>query len=76
MIESVILVIYGWKSVEPGTLMWVFPSVAAAAHAAHAMTNAAKWAILPGSYARTSSEPSLDLGKVRAAGGVLLEAAE
>jgi len=44
----VTLIVYGWKVVEPGTLWWVFPSVAAAVAAAHAMTNAAKWAIVKG----------------------------
>ncbi len=74
MIDSVILVVYGWKSVQPGTLSWVFPSVTAAAHAAHTMTNAVKWAIVRGSAARASSDAAPDLAKMRAAGGVLLEA--
>jgi hypothetical protein len=74
VIDSVILVIYGWKSVQPGTLSWVFPSVAAAAHAAHTMTNAVKWAIVAGGAARASVDAATALAKARAAGGVLLEA--
>ncbi len=74
MIDSVILVVYGWKSVQPGTLSWVFPSVAAAALAAHTMTNAVKWAIVRGSSARANGDAAPDLAKMRAAGGVLLEA--
>ena len=73
MLESVILVVYGWKSVQPGTLAWVFPSVAAATHAAHTMTNAANWAIVAGSAAYASVDAARDLVKMRASGGVLLE---
>lgn len=75
MLDTVTLVIYGWKSVEPGTLWWVFPSLAAALHAAHAMTNAAKWAIVAGSADCTGADAAPDLAKVRAAGEVLLEQA-
>ena len=42
LLEQVTLVVYGWKSVEPGTLSWVFPSVGAAVAAARAMKNAVK----------------------------------
>jgi hypothetical protein len=72
VIDTVILVVYGWKSVQPGTLSWVFPSVAAAAHAAHAMSNAAKWAIVTGSL-RASHDAAADLESARATGSVLLE---
>jgi hypothetical protein len=72
VIDSVILVVYGWKSVQPGTLSWVFPSAAAAVHAAHAMSNAVKWAVVTGT-ARASQDPAADLASARAAGGVLLE---
>jgi hypothetical protein len=73
VIDSVVLVIYGWKSVQPGTLSWVFPSVAAAVHAAHTMTNAAKWAVLAGSVTRAGFHAAHDLAKAREDGGVLLE---
>jgi len=79
VVDSVILVVYGWKSVQPGTLSWVFPSLNAAAHAAQAMTNAAKWAILAGSAAltaRVASQAAVDLDRVRARGGILLERVE
>lgn len=75
MLDSVILVIYGWKSVQPGTLCWVFPSLAAAVHAAHAMTNAARWAIVSGSSGCACADAGDDLARVRAAGEVLLEQA-
>ncbi len=73
MFESVVLVVYGWKSVQPGTLSWVFPSLAAAVHAAQTMTNAVRWAVIAGSSARASKDAAFDLGKLRAAGGVLVE---
>lgn len=75
MIDTVILVVYGWKSVQPGTLSWVFPSVATAAHAAHAMSNAVRWAVVTGT-ARRSQDPAADLASARAAGSVLLENVE
>jgi hypothetical protein len=75
VLDSVILVIYGWKSVQPGTLSWVFPSVAAATYAAHTMTNAVRWAIVKGSPANANLEALPDLAKARAAGGVLMEVA-
>ncbi len=67
MLEQVTLIIYGWKSVEPGTLSWVFPSVGAALAAARAMTNAVKWAIV------TGSPLSLDVTTARANGTVIFE---
>lgn len=48
LVESVTLIVYGWKNVQPGTLEWVFPSVAAAMHAARAMSNAVEWAVVAG----------------------------
>jgi hypothetical protein len=71
--DTVVLVIYGWKSVQPGTLSWAFPSLAAAVFAAHAMTNAVRWAIVAGSAVRAGVAP--DLVALRAGGGVLLEQA-
>jgi hypothetical protein len=65
----VTLIVYGWKVVEPGTLWWVFPSVAAALAAAHAMTNAAKWAIVQG----PPNGAVVDIAKARSAGSVLIE---
>ncbi len=77
MLESVVLVVYGWKSVQPGTLSWAFPSLGAALHAAHAMSNAVKWAIVAGSAAAAagSIRAGSDLAKLRANGRVLLEQA-
>ena len=68
IIESVTLIIYGWKSVQPGTLSWVFPSVAAAAHAAHTMKNAVAWAVVAG-----RPRPTDNLARMRADAKVLLE---
>lgn len=70
--ESVTLIIYSWKSVEPGTLSWVFPSVAAAVHAARTMTNALEWAVIAGNPFRAGRN-DVTLAKVRADGQVLLE---
>jgi hypothetical protein len=66
---AVTLIVYGWKMVEPGTLWWVFPSVAAALGAAHAMTNAVKWAIVKG----PPRGAIVDIAMARAAGSVLVE---
>jgi hypothetical protein len=68
IVEHVTLVVYGWQSVEPGTLWWVFPSFGAALAAARAMTNAARWAIVAGSR---GSE--VDVAEERARGSVLVE---
>jgi hypothetical protein len=68
--EPVTLIVYGWKSVEPGTLAWVFPSVGAALTAARAMTNAVKWAIVAGS---PSGDEMVDVATARASGAVLFE---
>ena len=66
---AVTLIVYGWKMVEPGTLWWVFPSVAAALGAAHAMTNAVRWAIVKG----PPRGAIVDIAKARAMGSVLVE---
>lgn len=77
MLDTVVLVVYGWKSVQPGTLSWVFPSLSAAVHAAHTMTNAVEWAIVAGgglaSATVDAAIDSIDLRRLRATGGVLLE---
>ena len=46
---SVTLVVYEWQNAEPGTLSWRFPSVHAAVHAARAIRNAVRWAVVGGS---------------------------
>jgi len=70
-LEQVTLIVYGWKSVEPGTLSWIFPSVGAAIAAARAMTNAVKWAIVAGSP--RSIDAGLDVVVARASGAVIFE---
>lgn len=45
---AVTLVVHAWSDVEPGTLAWSFPSVAAALRAAAALRNAAGWTVLEG----------------------------
>jgi hypothetical protein len=83
LLEQVTLVVYGWKSVEPGTLSWVFPSVTAAVAAARTMKNAVRWAIVAG---RGRAESELEdeegsakrddaLDEARANGSVLIEQA-
>ncbi len=74
ILEQVTLVVYGWKSVEPGTLSWVFPSVGAAVAAARAMKNAVRWAILAGRRS-TSDDEDEGLEQARAHGAVLIEQA-
>ncbi len=76
LLEQVTLVVYGWKSVQPGTLSWVFPSVTAAVSAARAMKNAVKWAIVAGKRendADRAQDEALD--EARANGAVLIEQA-
>jgi hypothetical protein len=68
LIDQVTLIVYGWKSVEPGTLWWVFPSFSAALSAARAMTNAVKWAIVAGTRGG-----DVDVTVERARGAVLVE---
>lgn len=64
---AVTLVVYGWRSVQPGTLSWVFPSLRAALAAVRAMRkNAVQWAIVAG-------RGLVDLDVARAAGLLLAE---
>src|SRR5688572_12504898 len=46
---EVTLFVYGWQSVEPGTLSWVFPSLRAALDSVQRMKNAIAWSIVQGS---------------------------
>lgn len=69
--RAVTLVIYGWRESEPGTLAWVFPSVAAALQAVHAMRNAVRWVIVKGRRV-FDVEMEIDVDALRRA-GVLLE---
>ena len=72
--HSVTLVIYGWRESEPGTLAWVFPSVAAALKAVRAMRNAVRWVIIEGQRV-FDREIEIDVDALRRAGGVLVEQA-
>ena len=69
-VSQVTLIVYGWSSVEPGTLAWVFPSFAAAMVAVRAMKNAVRWAIVAGRRA----DVAVDVEQARAHGLVLAEA--
>ncbi len=69
-VSQVTLIVYGWSSVEPGTLAWVFPSFAAAMVAVRAMKNAVRWAIVAGRRA----DIEVDVEQARAHGLVLAEA--
>ncbi len=64
----VTLVVYGWQSVEPGTLSWAFPSFGAALAAARTMKNAVRWAIVAG-----TPGDDVDVDVERAHGAVLAE---
>jgi hypothetical protein len=70
LVEQVTLVVYGWNNVEPGTLFWVFPSLATALAAARTMTNAKRWSIVSG-----TRQSEVDLDRERSRGTVLLEQA-
>jgi phage-related tail fiber protein len=72
--NEVTLIVYGWSSVEPGTLSWVFPTLRAALAAASAMKNAVRWAILSGKHAPEPESP-FDVTAARADGHVLVEGA-
>ena len=72
--NEVTLIVYGWTSVEPGTLSWVFPTLRAALAAASAMRNAVRWAILAGTHAPEPESP-FDVTAARATGHVLVEGA-
>ena len=71
---EVTLIVYGWTSVEPGTLSWVFPTLRAALAAAGAMKNAVRWAILSGQH-EPEPEAPFDVTAARATGHVLVEGA-
>jgi hypothetical protein len=72
LLEEVTLVVYGWKSVEPGTLAWVFPSLGAAIAAAHTMRNAVRWAIVRGRRGE-SANVDVNVDEERGRGAVLVE---
>lgn len=66
--DEVTLVVYGWHSVDPGPLSWVFPSLTAALNAARAMRNAVHWVIVRG-------KEMANLADAREHGAVLAESA-
>lgn len=70
LLEEVTLIVYGWRSVQPGTLSWVFPSLATAITAANALRNAARWAIVRG---RRDQVQTVDVESERREGAVLIE---
>jgi hypothetical protein len=72
--SAVTLVIYGWYEIEPGTLAWVFPSLAAALRAVSAMRNAVRWLIVRGRQV-ADDQMEIDVEALRRAGGVLVERA-
>lgn len=63
---GVTLFVYGWYSVQPGPLSWVFPSVRAALDAVRTMRNAVQWCICAG-------DAWSDVDAARAEGAVLIE---
>jgi hypothetical protein len=67
---AVTLVIYGWNESQPGTLAWVFPSLAAALRAVRAMRNAVHWLIVRG---RRVFRGQVDVEALRRAGRILVE---
>ncbi|MFO0676896.1 MAG: hypothetical protein U0169_10195 [Polyangiaceae bacterium] len=69
-LQRVTLIVYGWTSVAPGTLSWVFPNVESAVHGAAAMRNAARWAIVPG---ERPSPTEVDVDEERKSGAILIE---
>jgi hypothetical protein len=75
MSDEVVLVVYGWRDVEPGPLAWPFRDRQAAEGAIHAMPNASKWMILAGPGAFANIDAPVDVARVRKTGGVLLEQA-
>lgn len=70
--SAVTLVIYGWHDSQPGTLAWVFPSLAAALRAVDAMRNAVEWLIVEG---KRFFDSEVDVAALRRTGGVLIECA-
>ncbi len=67
---AVTLVIYEWRESQPGTLAWVFPSLAAALRAVRAMRNALRWLIVRG---KRAVDAEVDVGALRRSGGVVIE---
>jgi hypothetical protein len=67
---AVTLVIYEWSESQPGTLGWVFPSLAAALRAVRAMRNALRWLIVRG---KRAVDGQSDIGALRRSGGILIE---
>jgi hypothetical protein len=70
--HAVTLVIYGWHESEPGTLAWVFPSLAAALRAVRAMRNAIAWLIVRG---KRAFDGEVDIEALRRAGAIIVERA-
>jgi hypothetical protein len=70
LLRQVTLVVYGWRESQPGTLAWVFPSLAAAVRAVRALRNAVKWLIVAG---RREASGDVDVEELRRNGRVLLE---
>lgn len=68
--HEVTLVIYGWHESQPGTLAWVFPSLAAALRAVGALRNAVEWLIIEG---KRIFDGDVDVDALRRAGRVLIE---
>jgi hypothetical protein len=66
----VTLVIYEWSESQPGTLAWVFPSLAAALRAVRAMRNALRWVIVRG---KRAVDGESDISALRRDGGILIE---
>lgn len=60
---NVTLFVYGWDSVEPGPLSWVFPSLRAALDAVRTMRNAIEWSIVSGRE-HTTIESARESGDV------------
>ncbi len=67
---AVTLIIYEWRESQPGTLAWVFPSLAAALRAVRAMRNALRWLIVRGHRAFGAD---VDIGALRRTGAILIE---
>jgi hypothetical protein len=72
--SAVTLVIYEWYESQPGTLAWVFPSLAAALRAVRAMRNAVHWLIVKGRRVE-GGEVEIDVDALRRDGRVLMERA-
>jgi hypothetical protein len=72
--SAVTLVIYGWYESQPGTLAWVFPSLAAALRAVSAMRNAVRWLIVEGRRV-AEGDVEIDVDALRRNGAVLVERA-